>query len=147
MDFLLDPIKDLLGGGTLSLWLIGGGLVLIWIATKIVKFAVKMTVFAVGGAMLLSAAPWSSEGIETPAADCARQAVEASMTFFEDLGAKRITIKDTSTDAACNADGTGLRAGSATARLRTFYDIPFQEYAVTPEGATPRLNIPDRPRS
>lgn len=145
MDALLDPVKDALGGGTLTVWLIGGGVVLLWLATKMVKFAVKMTVFAIGGALLLSAAPWASEGIDTPAGDCARQAVEAAMNTVEDLVAKRVTVDDASADAACNADGDGLRAGTAKARLRTVYDIPFQEFTVDAEGATPRLDIPDRP--
>jgi hypothetical protein len=145
MDFLLNPLKDALGGGTLTLWMIGGGLLAFFVATKVVKFALKATVFAIGGAMLLSAAPWSSEGIDTPVAACATQAVQAAMNTVEDLVSKRVTVKETSADAACNAEGNGLSTGTAKARLRTVYDIPFQEFTVDSTGATPRLDIPDRP--
>lgn len=145
MDALLGPLKDLLGGGVGTLWMVGGGLLLIWLAFKIVKFTMKVLALGVGVALLLSAAPWASDGVDAPAAECARQAVEDAMTTVESIVAKRVTIKVVSDDARCNGDKSGLASGTATARLRTFYDLPIQEYAVDREGATPRFDVPDVP--
>ncbi len=146
MDALLGPLKDLLGGGTATLWLVGGGLVAMWLAMKIVKMVTKIIVFGVGLALVLSAAPWASDGVDSRAADCARQAVEEAMTTVESLVAKRVTVKEVSADAACSADEKGLARGTATARLRTFYDLPIQEYFVDRDGATARFDVPDVPQ-
>ncbi len=146
MDAVLGPIQDLLGGGTLSLWMIGGGIVVIWLGLKIVKMATRVAALAIGGAMILSSAPWSSAGMETPTAACARQAVQDAMTTVESFIAKRITVKELSDDATCNGDESGLARGTATARLRTFYDIPFQEYYLDGAEVTTRLNLPDVPQ-
>lgn len=147
MDFLLDPIKGALGGGTMSLWLIAGGFVVLWLATKMVKMAMRVVVLGIGAAMLLSTAPWTSDGIDSLTGDCALAAVQDAMTPVESVVTKRITIDEVSADAACNVEGDGLRAGTARARLRTLYDIPFQEYGVSPAGAVARMNLPDPTRS
>ncbi len=145
MTALLGPIQDALGGGAAALWMVGGGAFLIWLAFKLVKFTAKILTLGIGIAMLLSAAPWASDGVDSPAADCARQAVEDAMSTSESLIAKRVTVKATSDDAACNGAGDGLAVGTATARLRTFYDLPFQEYEVDADGAVPRFDVPDVP--
>lgn len=145
MEFL-DPIRDALGGGTLSLWMIIGALVLVWLAVKAVKFAVKIALFAGAAAVFLGGTvPWAGADLQSTAADCARAAVEREADGWQSVITKRITVETVSEDAACNGTADGLSAGAAVVKLRSFFDLPFQTWDVTPEGADARLDVDDIP--
>jgi len=140
---LLEPIQNLLGGGTGALWMIGGGIVLGWLALKAAKMAMRIVLFSVGGAMLLGSAPWAgAAAVEGPVADCSVAAVIAAMQPWQQTVAKRVTVERITADAACLGDDA-LGAGAAEVKLRTMFDIPFQTWDVTAEGAAPRdLDLP-----
>ena len=80
--------------------------------------------------------------MEGAPADCAAAEVTATASGWQATLTKRVTTEEVSPDAACQEDGVGLRAGSAVVRSRSFYDLPFQTWDVTPEGAEPRLDLP-----
>lgn len=142
---ILDGIRDLLGGGNLSLWLIIAGVVVVWLAIKAVKTVVRLALLAVGAGLWLGVAPWAGAAIEGAASDCAIAAVAEASTGWESNIIKRITVDNISTDATCDSDGVGLATGVAAVRLRTFYDLPFQTWDVTPEVVEPRTDLPDLP--
>lgn len=144
MEFF-DGIRDLLGGGNLSLWLVVGGLIAVWLAIKAVKMVVRLALLAIGAALWLGTVPWAGAAIEGPAADCAVAAVAEASTGWETNITKRITVENVSADATCDADGVGLATGAAVVRLRSFYDVPFQTWDVTPDVVEARSDLPDLP--
>ncbi len=139
---LFDPVRDALGGGNLTLWLVIGGVVVLWLAMKAVKMAMRLVLGSVALAMFLGTAPWAGAAIEGPAAECAANEVSESASGWQANITKRVTVESISSDAACQADGQGLSAGTAVVKLRTFYDIPFQDWEVTPDGATSNYSLP-----
>jgi hypothetical protein len=142
---IFDGIGDLLGGGNLSLWLIIGGVIAVWLAIKAVKTIVRLALLAVGAALWLGVAPWAGAAIEGPASECAIAAVAEAATGWESNITKRITVENISADAACDEDGVGLSVGGAVVRLRSSYDLPFQTWDVTPAVVEPRTDLPDLP--
>ena len=54
---LFDPVRDALGGGNLTLWLVIGGVVVLWLAMKAVKMAMRLVLGSVALAMFLGTAP------------------------------------------------------------------------------------------
>lgn len=144
MEFF-DGIRDLLGGGNLSLWLVVGGLIAVWLAIKAVKMVVRLALLAIGAALWLGTVPWAGAAIEGPATDCAVAAVAEASTGWETNITKRITVENVSADATCDADGVGLATGAAVVRLRSFYDVPFQTWDVTPDVVEARSDLPDLP--
>ena len=133
---LLDPVKDLFGGGTLTPILIGGGLLALYVASKVVKLALRLVALGVAGVLFLGTAPFASAEVDGPVAACASRAVEDALASWQVVTTKRITVEELSSDAACAAGDTGLSAGTATVKTRTFYDVPTQTWLVTPAGAT-----------
>ncbi len=142
MQALLDPVQDALGGGTLSLWLIIGGVVVVWLAVKAVKMVVRLALGGIAIALLMGTVPWAGTPVEGAPADCAAAEVTATASGWQATLTKRVTTEEVSDDAACRKNGVGLRAGSAVVRSRSFYDLPFQTWDVTPDGAEPRLDLP-----
>ncbi len=142
MDAVLGPVRDALGGGQLSLWLIIGGLVLLWLAVKAVKMVVRLALGAVAVALFMGTVPWAGTAVEGAPADCAAAAVAEAASGWQTNLTKRVTAEEVSEDAACQPDGVGLDAGSAVVRLRSFYDLPFQTWDVTPVGPEARLDLP-----
>lgn len=139
---VFDSVRDALGGGNLTLWLILGGIVAIWLAIRAVKFGLKLALGAAGLALWLGTAPWAGQPVEGPVADCAAAEVATTASGWQTNLTKRITVEEVSADARCDGDGQGLAAGSAVVKLRTFYDVPFQTWDLTPEGATSRMALP-----
>ena len=142
MQALLDPIQEALGGGTLSLWLIIGGVIVVWLAVKAVKMVVRLALGGIAIALLMGTVPWAGTPVEGAPADCAAAEVTATASGWQATVTKRVTTEEVSPDAACQEDGVGLQAGSAVVRSRSFYDLPFQTWDVGPEGAEPRLDLP-----
>jgi len=142
---IVEGIQEALGDGNLSLWLIIGGLLAVWLAVKAVKMVVRLALLAVGAALWMGMAPWAGAAIEGSAADCAIAAVAEASTGWETNLTKRITVENLSGDAACAGDAIGLSQGAAVVRLRTFYDLPFQSWDVTPEAVGPRTDLPALP--
>lgn len=134
---LLDPLKDLFGGGTLTPILIVGGLVALYVAYKLVKFVSRMIALGVAAVLFLGTAPFASAEVDGPAAACAMRAVEEALGSWQAVTTKRITVEEVSSDAACTTDEQGLTTGTATVKLRTFYDVPTQTWSVTPGSAQP----------
>lgn len=142
MEFL-DPVRDWLGGGSLSLWTIIAALVVLWLAFKVVSLGLKLLALAIAVAMFVSLAPWSGEDVDSDAARCAARAVEAAAEGWRTVLTKRITVDEVSDGATCEEDGVGLASGDAVVKLRTFYDLPFQTWDVDAEGAAPRFEAVD----
>ena len=142
METLLPSIPDALGGGTLSVWLIVGGLVLVWLALKAVKFVVRLALGGLAVALVMGTVPWAGSAVEGAPADCAAAAVVDATTGWQSNLTKRVTAEEVSDDARCREDGTGLASGSAVVRSRSFYDLPFQTWDVTADGAVSRLDLP-----
>lgn len=142
MDAILDPIRDGLGGGQLSLWLIIAGVVLLWLAVKAVKMVARLALGAVAVALFMGTVPWAGTAVQGAPADCAAAAVAEAATGWQTNLTKRVTTEEISADATCQPDGVGLEAGSAVVRLRSFYDLPFQTWDVTPDGPDARLDLP-----
>ena len=142
---IVRGIQESLGGGNLSLWLIIGGLLAVWLAVKAVKMVVRLGLLAVGAALWMGIAPWAGPAIEGDASECAIAAVAEASSGWETNITKRITVDNISTDATCDSDGVGLATGVAAVRLRSFYDLPFQTWDVTPEIVEPRTDLPDLP--
>ncbi len=142
MQAVLDAIQDALGGGTLSLWLILGGLLVVWLAVKAVKMVVRLALGGIAIALVMGTVPWAGTPVEGAPADCAAAEVTASASGWQATITKRVTTEEVSPDAQCRQDGVGLRTGTALVRSRTFYDLPFQTWEVTPEGAEARLDLP-----
>ena len=135
---LLDAARDALGGGTLSLWMLVLGAIAIWLAVKAVVGTVKLALFVAAGVMLLGVAPWSGgEPASGAAAQCAADAVAEANSGVQAVLTKRVTVDEVSPDAVC-AGETGLAQGTATVRVRTWADVPFRTWTVSPDGATPR---------
>jgi hypothetical protein len=138
---LIDRARDLLGGGTLTVWLVVGGLVALFLAYKAVKLVVRLVAFAVAAVLLLGTAPWSGEPVTGATADCAAAVVAEGAGGWQTQLTKRVTVEELSPDASCNDRGVGLARGSATVKLRTFWDVPFQTWEVTPDGAEARIDL------
>lgn len=138
----LGPLAGLLDGGALSLWLVGGGLIAVYLAYRAVRMAVRLVALATAAVLWLGTAPWLGEPVTGPVADCAAAAVEADSSAWQTHLATRVTVEEVSADAACAPSGTGLAAGSAEARSRTFGDLPFVSWRITPDGATARWHLP-----
>lgn len=136
-------VTDLTGGGNLTVWLVVGGVVALWIAYKAVKLVMKLVSLAVGATLLLGTAPWAGTQVAAPedVVACVVRAVEEAASGWQTNLTKRVTVEELSADAACSGD-TGLANGTAVARLRTFYDVPFETWDVDPSGATTRLRLP-----
>lgn len=132
---LLDSLRDALGGGTLSFWMLLGGLLGIWLAVKAVKAAIKFAFFVGALFLLVGVAPWSGAPVAGPTADCAAQAVEEVNEGVPAFLTKRVTVEALSDGAAC-AGEVGLSSGRAEVTLRTWGDVPFRTYVVTPSGAS-----------
>lgn len=142
MDAILEPIREALGGGQLTMWLILGGIVAGWLALKAVKAVIKLALGVVAATLVLGTAPWAGSAVPGAPADCAAAAVSAAASGWQTNLTKRVTTEELSTDATCANDGVGLSAGSAVVRLRTFYDLPFQTWDVTPDGPEARFDLP-----
>lgn len=142
MEAVLDPIRDALGGGQLSLWMIVAGVLAVWVAVKAVKFVVRLAMVALAAALFMGTVPWAGSAVQGAPADCAAAAVADAAGGWPSNLTKRVTTEEVSDDATCQPDGTGLASGSATVRLRTFYDVPFQTWGVTPEGPEPHRALP-----
>lgn len=142
MDALLDPVRDALGGGQLSLWMIVAGVVAVWLAVRAVKFAVRLAMVALAAALFMGTVPWAGGAAQGAPADCAATAVAETAGGWPSNLTKRVTTEEVSGDATCQDDGSGLASGTAVVRLRSFYDIPFQTWDVDAEGARPRRDLP-----
>ena len=142
MEGVLEPIRDALGGGQLSLWVIVAGVVAVWLAVRAVRFVVRLAMVALAAALFMGTVPWAGSAVEGAPADCAANAVAEAAGGWPSNLTKRVTTEQVSDDATCQQDGTGLATGSAVVRLRTFYDVPFQTWEVTPQGPEPRRALP-----
>lgn len=142
MDAVLEQIRDALGGGTLSLWLIIAGVVVVWLALKAVKMVVRLALGGIAVALFMGTVPWGGTPVQGAPAGCAAAEVAEAASGWQTTLTKRVTTEEVSSDARCQDDGTGLVAGSAVVRLRSVYDLPFQTWDVTPEGAESRLDLP-----
>lgn len=140
-----DFLTDLTGGGNLTIWLAIGGIVALYLAYKAVKFVMKVVALGVAAALFLGTAPWTGAAVDTPedVVACVTMAVEEAASGWQVNLTKRITVEELSSDARCSGE-TGLSSGSAVVRLRTFYDVPFETWDVTPAGAVTRLQVPGR---
>lgn len=135
VDGLLEQVGDVFGGGSLSPVLLIGAAIALFLAYKAVKLVVKVVALGVGAFLLASTAPWSgAPPVENAAADCAQEAVSQALTGWQLTITKRITVEELSSDAAC-AGEDGLASGTATVKLRSFYDLPFQTWTVDSGGA------------
>lgn len=141
MTDVFRDIQQFLGGGTLTIWTIVLSGVFVAIAFKAAKFAARIFAIIVALALLVSIAPWSSEGEESDRATCLVQYVTARLTTWEAVAAKRLTVDDIDAPARCLLPG-GITGGEASVRLRTFYDIPFQTIRVTEEGLDRSWELP-----
>ena len=139
---LLDRAQEALGGGTLSVWLIAAGLLALFLAYKAVKFAMKLVALATAAVLFLGTAPWAGEPVTGATAECAGAAVEQAASGWQTNLTKRITVEALSPDAACADSGVGLASGSAEAKLRSFWDVPFQTWDITPDTVEPRVDLP-----
>lgn len=138
----MDAIRDALGGGTLPVWAILAGLIITWIALKTLTSMVRLAVLGAAAALILGGTvPWAGDALGTDVADCVQAAVREAAEGWRTAITKRITVEQLSGDARCADGGVGLAAGSGVARLRTFYDVPFQTYDVTPAGADARTDL------
>lgn len=140
MDGILDALRDELGGGTLSLWMMIAGVVALWLAIKAVSALLRLVALTVAVVLFLGVAPWAGEDVDSDPAACARALVEEQAEGWRTVVAKRVTVDEVSPDAACDEDGIGLSAGSAVVKLRTFFDVPFQTWDVDDQGATVRFD-------
>ena len=131
MDAILDRVKDLFGGGMLSPVMIIVGLFALYLAFKVVSGVAKLVMGVVSIAMFLGVAPWSgASALEGAVADCASTQASAELSGADSIITKRVEIISASPDAACNAGGDALAAGSARAQLRTFYDLPYRKIGI-----------------
>lgn len=135
---LFEWVRDALGGGTLSFWMLGLGIVALWLALKAVVTTVKLALLAGAAFLLLGVFPWAGEPVQGEAATCAAEAVADANSGVRAFLTKRITVEELSADAACTPDGQTLASGSATVRLRTWADVPFQTWTVSRGGVQPR---------
>jgi hypothetical protein len=134
-----NDIEQLLGGGTLTIWIIVGALVMLYVAWKAAKFAIRIFAAIIAIGLLLSTAPWSSEGLQIAETACISEIVNAQLTTWENIATKRITIDEVSPTINCNVS-LGVD-GSATVRLRTFYDIPFQTIEIVNGNITRSVDL------
>lgn len=134
---LLDPVKDFFGGGTLTPILIGGGLLALYLAYKVVTFTVKLVALAGAAILFAGTVPWASADLDTDAAHCAQRAVQDALDGWEAIATKRVTVEEVTGDATCAPGGDALEAGAATVKLRTFYDLPIRTWRVDPGGTGP----------
>lgn len=141
-----DFITDLTGGGNLTIYLVIGGAIALWLAFKAVKMVMKVAALAVAGALWLGTAPWGGAALDTPpnVVDCVVAAVADAASGWQTNITKRITVEELSPDATCSGD-SGLASGTAVVRLRTFYDLPFETWDVSTAGAVTRLQVPTIP--
>jgi hypothetical protein len=133
---VLDQVRELLGGGTFSLWMIVGALVAVWLAIRVAKMGVRLVMLAAAIALTLGVAPWSGEAVEGRVADCAAAAVRADSALWQRAITKRITVEAVGARARCAGDDVGLARGRARAVQRTMFDIPIGTWRITPDGAT-----------
>lgn len=133
---LFAPVRELFGGGTLTLWLLVGGVLLLLIAVKVAKLFVKVFFIAVAFALFFGTFPWSGESVTGPVAVCALNTTAGEIAGFDQHLVKRITVKSVSDDANCNGDNSGLASGTAVVQFRSFFDVPIRSFDVTPQGAT-----------
>lgn len=138
---VLREIQDFLGGGTLTVWIVVLALIFTYIAFKAAKFAMRIFAIVIALALLISIAPWSTEGESGQRADCLVDYVTARLTAWEAIAAKRLTVEDADPTASCQLP-QGISNGEASVKLRTFYDIPFQTIRVTPEGLDRSFELP-----
>lgn len=141
MDSLLAPLRDALGGGTLSVWLVIAGVVAVWLALRAVRKLVRMVLGAAALGLFLGAAPLAGTAVPGAVADCAAAEVASATPTLLTQVTKRVTTETLSPDATCQPDGVGLATGSGTVRSRTVFDLPLQTWEVTPEGAVARLAV------
>lgn len=139
MTEIWQDIEQLLGGGTLTIWIVVGSLVMLYVAWKAAKFAVRIFAAIIAIGLLLSIAPWSSEGLQIAETECISEIVNAQLTTWENIATKRITVDDVSPTIRCTV-GLGVD-GSATVRLRTFYDIPFQTIHIVDGNITRSVDL------
>jgi hypothetical protein len=135
---MLQPVQEALGGGTLSLWLVVGGLVVLWLAVRAVKMVARLALGGIAVALMMGTVPWGGTAVEGAPADCAAAEVTAATTGWQATLTKRVTAEDVSPDATCRDDASGLASGTAVVRSRSFYDLPFETWDVTPSGAEAR---------
>lgn len=131
---LIDGVRDALGGGTLSIWMLLGGAVALWLAWKAVVTTVRLALVAGAAFLLLGVVPWSGEPIEGAEADCAAAAVVDANAGVLAALTKRVTVEELSQDATCDRRGR-LASGTATVRTRTWADLPLRTWTATPDGA------------
>ena len=142
MEAVLDPIRDALGGGPLSLWVVLAGVVAVWLAVRAVRFVVRLALVSLAAALFMGTVPWAGGAVQGAAADCAATAVADAADGWPSNITKRVTTEEVSADATCRPDASGLASGRAVVRLRTFYDVPLQTWDVTPQGPAPRRELP-----
>lgn len=142
LSSLFEPLREFLGGGTLTVWLVVGAAVAMWLALKAARMAVRVVLGGLAMALFVGTGPWAGGSVQGAAADCAAAAVAAAAGGWQTTLTKRVTTETVSPDATCREDGTGLAAGTAVVRLRSFYDVPLQTWDVTRRGATPRSPLP-----
>ncbi|MBW3661737.1 MAG: hypothetical protein KY469_01455 [Actinobacteria bacterium] len=137
MESLLERVGDVFGGGSLTPILIVAGVIALFIAYKAVKLVMRLIALGIGAAFLLGTAPWSgAPPVEGAEAACAEAAVAEALSSWQLTITKRTTVSELSGDAACEGDRSGLASGTATVKLRTFFDIPFQTWRVDSSGAS-----------
>ncbi|MDX1511722.1 MAG: hypothetical protein R3249_10260 [Nitriliruptorales bacterium] len=139
---ILREIQAWLGGGTLTVWTIVGAGLFTYIAFKAAKFAMRIAAIIVALALLISIAPWSTEGEDSERADCIVDLVTTNLTTLESIATKRMTLDEADALTTC-IWGQGVRGGAAQVRLRTFYDIPFQTITVTEDGISRSIEFGD----
>lgn len=139
----VTALFDRLAQLDLATWiLVGGGIVAVVIAWKVVKGALRLAILAVGLLALTASVP-AAPGVDTVVADCVRAQVEADHGAAEKALSRTITVVTVSEDAACTADGGSLSHGTAVAISRTVWGLPMQKWDVEPGRAIPMVTLPD----
>lgn len=134
MEFL-DPLTEWFGGGAMTPIMLVGGAIALYVAFRVARFVMRLAALAVAAVLFVGTAPLTSGEVTGPVATCAMRAVEEPLGWWQTLATKRITVEELSDDARCSGDEQGLAAGEATVKLRTFYDVPIQTWAVSADGA------------
>lgn len=135
MDDVITRVSDFFGGGLLGPVMIVAGLVALLVAWKAAKLVLRMLALAATAVLLLGTVPWAGQDVAGPVAACAVSAVQNELSGWQETLTKRITVEELSPDATCTAPEDGLAGGSATVRLRTVFDLPFQSWEVDASGA------------
>ena len=134
---IFNDIREAIPGGTISPVLIVIAIIFIVVAIKTVGMLLKLLLFTAGIAVALGVAPWAGNPVTGEVAACAADAVNDAAGGWQALAAQRVTVEELSLDAVCAPTLEGLVAGSASVKLRTFFDIPIETWTVDGDGARP----------